>query len=74
MREQMAINAICAAVALGGLAAAGWTVITGQLSAQGLDALFLIVVGLTVAVLFGAVPLRTLRGRKSGGKKQSAGA
>ena len=58
------MNIFCAILALAGLAVAAWVVLTGQIQKQGLDALFLILVSLLIALLFSIMPLQALRARR----------
>ena len=62
MRQQIIANAACLLVALASLIIAAWTVITGQIAKQGIDALFLILVCLLFAFAFSLMPLQALRG------------
>jgi hypothetical protein len=61
MWEGIIVQILCALLALGSLVAAGWTVLTGQIADQGLDAVFLVVVCLLSAVMFSIIPLRAIR-------------
>jgi hypothetical protein len=69
-------NIFCALMALVALGVAGWTIVTGQIGEQGLDALFLLAVCLTIALVFAMIPLQSMR-RRTGvqsPKKQEGGA
>ena len=57
-------QAVCVALSLGGLAVAVWAVATGLPGTEGIDAMFLVVVGLAFALFFGAIPARALRRRQ----------
>jgi hypothetical protein len=57
----MAVCALSAAIAVAALSAAAWAVFSGQLGAQGIDALFLLCVCLLTALVFGAIPLTLMR-------------
>ena len=64
--------------ALGALAIAGWTVVSGGLRADGLDGLFLIAVSLFIAAAFLFVPFHAWRQGEFGAwtlrrKKESVG-
>jgi uncharacterized membrane protein YfcA len=61
MREQIAVAALCLIIGVGALGAAAWALITGQIGRQGLDALFLILVCLLIAVMFLPFPVQLLR-------------
>jgi len=61
LREELILAAFCLVMALGSLAAAGWFVISGQLSGQGVDGLFLVVVCLALAAGFSFVPATAVR-------------
>ena len=52
MKLQILIPVACLLLAVGALAVAVWTLVTGQVAKQGLDALFLILVCLLGAVMF----------------------
>jgi hypothetical protein len=62
-RETPLVCGFCLVVALAALAIAGWTVVTGQIRQQGLDALFLILVCLLLAAAFVIVPFLAYRKR-----------
>ena len=59
--QQLFVNVVCSAIVAVALAAVVWTAVSGQLEAQGLDAIFLIAVCLLVAVVFSWVPVRAVR-------------
>lgn len=61
MREQWIESAVCALLAVVSLAIAAWTLLTGQVSAQGVDGLFLILVCLLLAAAFSIPPLQAVR-------------
>jgi hypothetical protein len=61
MWEDVVVQVLCILLALGSLAAAAWTVLTGQIGEQGLDAVFLVVVCLVAALTFSLIPLRAVR-------------
>jgi len=67
MKLSMHIGALagCIAVSLGGLAVAVWVLVSGMPGREGIDAMFLLVIGLAFAAFFGVYPVRTLRRRKS---------
>ena len=58
---EMGAQAVCVAASLLGLAVAVWVVITGQPVKEGIDGMFLLVVGLMFAVFFGLIPLQAIR-------------
>jgi hypothetical protein len=61
-------HAICIAASLAGLAVVVWVLATGLPGKEGIDAMFLLVVGLAFAVFFGMIPARALRrGKLSAG-------
>jgi len=61
MSEQLVLYVLCLVIAAGSLAVAVWTLVTGQIGNQGLDAVFLIVVCLVFAAFFGFIPLKAFR-------------
>ncbi len=61
MWQIVLINALCLLIALGALVVALWTLATGQIQRQGIDALFLILVCLVFAVAFSLAPVRAIR-------------
>lgn len=61
MWEKVGICALSLAIAVVSLAAAVWTVFSGQIAAQGLDAIFLLFVCLMAALVFGIIPLTAIR-------------
>jgi hypothetical protein len=61
MRQQILVAALCALIVLGSLAAILWVLVTGQIEKQGLDALFLLLVCLLMALIFLPIPLQALR-------------
>ena len=69
MKLSMDIAALtgCIAVSLGGLAVAAWVLVSGMPGREGIDAMFLLVIGLAFAAFFGVYPVRALRRRKSAG-------
>jgi hypothetical protein len=77
-REDVILAACCLLIALGSLGVAAWFVISGRLSEQGVDGLFLLVVCLSLAASFAFVPmqairqglLRELRGARKAGKTE----
>ena len=52
---------LCTLASLAGLAAAAWVLLTGRIASEGLDALFLLLVALLFALMFGLVPAQALR-------------
>ncbi len=64
MSQELVLNIFCAAVAMAGVAVAAWVVVSGQIGKQGLDAVFLAVVSLAIALMFGLIPLNALRQAK----------
>jgi len=79
-REDLILLAFCLLIALGSLMVAGWFVISGQVSEQGVDGLFLVVVCLSLAAGFSFVPVQAFRqglwnelrsARKAGKTKQA---
>jgi TRAP-type C4-dicarboxylate transport system permease small subunit len=61
MREGLIVNGICALIAAGALGLAGWIVVSGQILNTGIDALFIVLVCLLMALLFSLGPLSALR-------------
>jgi len=61
MRELLIINGLCLLIAIGALGIAVWAVLSGQVLAQGVDGLFLVVICLLTAFTFALPPLRELR-------------
>jgi hypothetical protein len=61
MREPLIESAVCALLALAALGLAIWALFTGQVSAQGVDGLFLIAVCLLIAAAFSFVPFQAIR-------------
>ena len=57
--QQLIIFVLCIVVVLGSLGAAGWAAI--QVLKQGIDALFLLIVCLTLAAAFAFVPFQAWR-------------
>ncbi len=65
-------QAVCIVASLGGLAVAAWVLIAGLPGREGIDAMFLLVVGLAFAVLFGAgLVLMADRAAKRGAEPSS---
>ena len=60
-REQMTSSLVCLVIIVAAVATAGWTLITGQIGRQGIDALFLIAVCLLIAAAFAPIPLQAFR-------------
>ena len=52
---------VCTLASLAGLAAAAWVLLTGRIALEGLDALFLLLVALLFALMFGLIPAQALR-------------
>jgi hypothetical protein len=61
MWQEILANAFCVLIALGAVAAAGYSLVSGKASEQGIDGLFLIVVCLVFAALFSILPVQSLR-------------
>ena len=61
MWQEILANALCVLIALGAVAAAAWSMISGRASEQGIDGLFLIIVCLVFAALFSILPVQSLR-------------
>lgn len=61
MRQEILIHLLCLLIAAGALGVAGWTVLSGQIGEQGVDALFLLAVALMTALVFAAIPLEAAR-------------
>jgi hypothetical protein len=61
MREQIIISALCLAIVAGSRGVAAWTVITGEIGKEGLDALFLVLVCLLIAFAFSITPMQAWR-------------
>ena len=57
-------QAVCTAACLGGLAVAVWVLLSGMPGREGIDAMFLLVIALAVAVFFGIIPASAIRRRK----------
>ena len=64
MGEDLLLTAIYLLVALGSLAAAAVAIIRGDLGPTGLDGIFLLIVCLTFAVVFGLIGVQTIRGKR----------
>jgi len=64
MRQQLAIHSLCLAIAAVAWGVAAWTVVTGQIAEQGIDALFLLAVCLLAGLAFSRIPLEWLRRRR----------
>jgi len=60
-KESLILNAICLVFALGFLAVAGYSVVTGQMFRSGVDGLFLTLMCLLLALIFAINPLLSLR-------------
>jgi hypothetical protein len=61
MWQELFANVVCVLVALGSVAAAGYSLISGRAAEQGVDGLFLIIVCLVFAALFSIIPAMSLR-------------
>lgn len=61
MWQEILANVVCVLVALGAVAAAAWSLISGRAAEQGIDGLFLIIVCLVFAALFSILPVQSLR-------------
>ena len=61
MGQQIILTVLCLVIILGALAFAGWTLVSGQIQRQGIDALFLVTICLLIAVMFLPIPLGALR-------------
>lgn len=61
MWQELFAIVLCVLVALGAVAAAAWSLISGRAAEQGLDGLFLIIVCLVFAALFSILPVLSLR-------------
>jgi hypothetical protein len=59
--QRIALNTLCLLLALVALTAVAWALITGQAGEQGVDGLFLVIVGLFIALLFSIIPLQAIR-------------
>ena len=61
MWQEIFANVVCLLVALGSIAAAGYSLVSGRASEQGIDGLFLVIVCLVFAALFSILPVQSLR-------------
>ena len=61
MRETIILNVFCAICGLAALGMAAAAVISGQIGAEGLDGLFLVLVCLLIASAFFVIPLQAVR-------------
>ncbi|MBZ5526048.1 MAG: hypothetical protein LAP21_27830 [Acidobacteriia bacterium] len=61
MWQEIFANVVCVLVALGSVAAAGYSLVSGKAAEQGIDGLFLIIVCLVFAALFSILPAQSLR-------------
>jgi hypothetical protein len=61
MWQEIFASALCVLIALGAVAAAAWSLISGRASEQGMDGLFLIIICLVFAALFSIIPAMSLR-------------
>ncbi len=61
MRERLVVSSICMLIALIGVAIAGWAIVSGQIWAQGVEGLFLIIISLVVALFFAITPIMEIR-------------
>jgi len=59
--QVLIVNLLCILIVLGSVAVAAWTVVTGQIVKQGIDALFLLFVCLTMAAAFLMIPYQAWR-------------
>jgi hypothetical protein len=59
--EELIMIAVSLVVTLASLAVIAWTLFTGQIGEQGLDALFMITICLLMVVVFGAIPFSAWR-------------
>ena len=62
--EDLILTAFYLLVALGSLAAAAVVIVRGDIGATGLDGIFLLIVCLTFAVVFGLIGVQTIRGKR----------
>ena len=61
MRQQLIFSVLCLLILLGALGFAGWTLVSGQIHKQGIDALFLVTVCLLIALMFAPIPIGAIR-------------
>ena len=61
MWQELFADALCVLVALGSVAAAAYSLLSGRAAEQGVDGLFLIIVCLVFAALFSIIPAMSLR-------------
>jgi hypothetical protein len=61
MRQQIVFALLCLLIVLGALGFAGWTLVTGQIYRQGIDALFLVTVCLLIVLMFAPIPVGAFR-------------
>jgi hypothetical protein len=61
MRERLVVSVVSLLIALGALTVVVWTVLSGAISTQGIDALFLIAIGLLIVLAFSPIPLQAIR-------------
>ena len=61
MWQDIFANVLCLLIALGSVAAAAWSVVSGRASEQGVDGLFLVIVCLLFGALFSILPVQFVR-------------
>jgi hypothetical protein len=61
MRQRLIFDVLCLFIAVVALGFAGWTVVSGQIHKQGIDALFLVAVCLLIVLVFAPMPVAALR-------------
>ncbi len=61
MGQRIMISAFCLLVCGCGLAVSAWLIATGQITRQGIDALFLLAVALLMTSCFALIPVQEIR-------------
>ena len=61
MRESLVFSGVCLLISLIGFGIAAWAIVSGQIWVQGVDGLFLIIIGLLVALTFAINPLKEFK-------------
>ncbi len=61
MKHQIVVNLVCLLTVLCALLVAAWTLISGQVGKQGIDALFLLLTCLLIAFSFAVIPWLAVR-------------
>jgi uncharacterized membrane protein len=61
MWQDIILNVFCGICGLTAVGVAAWAVISGQISYQGIDGLFLLLVCLLIGLAFSVIPLQAVR-------------